>query len=118
MAMPRLATAAVLLLALPGAPAGAQDRAPRPSLGAPAGRASRPVQRAYSFPVVSYEDATGTRQQRRGIIAGTEIARGTTFGLGIFETNPRVRSGYAPEPNPGERPKRSRRAAVGLSWRF
>jgi hypothetical protein len=73
--------------------------------------------RGISFPVVEYSGPDGILRQRRGIIAGKRVAPGTVLGLGIFETTPKVR-GYVGDVPPNVAPKRSRRAAVGLSWKF
>ena len=113
-----LAKAAVLGFGVLGAaPALAQTAAPHPSLTVPADPALQLGKRGFSFPVIEYSDPTGVRQQRKGIIAGQEIAPDTMIGVGLFETAPRTR-GFVPETNPGARAKRSRQAAVGLSWRF
>jgi hypothetical protein len=53
----------------------------------------------------------------RGIIAGKQVAPGTVLGLGLYETAPKSR-GYVGDIPPNMAPKRSRRAAVGLSWKF
>jgi hypothetical protein len=79
-----------------------------------------PVQmdrRGFSFPVVGYAEPNGLFQQRRGIIAGKEIARGTVLGVGIFQTAPKLR-GYVGDIPPNMAPKRSKRAAIGLSMKF
>lgn len=115
--MLRLTTAFVLLLPLFGAPALAQEATPRTSFGAAADPSLKLDKRGFSFPIIEYSDPTGARQQRKGIIAGQEIAPDTIVGLGLFETAPRVR-GFVPEMDPSARPKKSRQAAVGLSWRF
>lgn len=74
--------------------------------------------RGVSLPVVQYQSADGALHLRRGIIAGKEVAPGTVLGIGVFETSPKGR-GYVGDVPPNVVPtKRSRRAAVGLSWRF
>ena len=73
--------------------------------------------RGFSFPVVDYAEPNGVWQQRRGIIAGKEIARGTVLGLGIFQTSPKMR-GYVGDMPQNMAPKRNKRAAVGLSMKF
>lgn len=72
--------------------------------------------RGLSFPVIEYSDADGVVRQRKGIIAGQEVAPGTVVGLGFFETAPKAR-GYVGD-IPSTAPKRTRRAAVGVSWKF
>jgi hypothetical protein len=73
--------------------------------------------RGFSFPVIEYTEPNGSRARRRGIIAGTEVARGTLLGIGFFESMPRTR-GLAPELSGDGTRKPKRRAAVGLSIRF
>ena len=73
--------------------------------------------RGFSFPVVDYAEPNGVWQQRRGIIAGKEIARGTVLGLGIFQTSPKMR-GYVGDMPQNMAPRRNKRAAIGLSMKF
>lgn len=116
--MLRLTGLAALLLVLNASPAAAQDNS---DLAAAIARSYDPAlklnKRGFDFPVVNYSDSRGSSQQRKGIIASKQIAAGTLLGVGLFETAPKARS-YTPDPLPTARPKRSRQAAVGLSWRF
>ena len=73
--------------------------------------------RNFSFPVFSYSEPNSLLQQPHGIIAGKEIARGTVLGVGIFQTAPKMR-GYVGGVPPNMAPKRSKRAAIGLSKKF
>ena len=73
--------------------------------------------RGFSFPVLDYAEPNGVWQQRRGIIAGKEIARGTVLGLGIFQTSPKMR-GYVGDMPQNMAPRRNKRAAIGLSMKF
>jgi hypothetical protein len=73
--------------------------------------------RGFSFPLINYAEPNGVWQQRRGIIAGKEIARGTVLGLGIFQTSPKMR-GYVGDVPQNMAPKRNKRAAIGLSMKF
>ena len=74
--------------------------------------------RGFSFPVIDYRGPVGVWQQRRGIIAGKQVAPGTVLGLGIFQTAPKMR-GYVGDVPHNIAPKgKSRRAAVGLSMKF
>lgn len=73
--------------------------------------------RGFSFPLINYAEPSGVWQQRRGIIAGKEIARGTVLGLGIFQTSPKMR-GYVGDVPQNMAPKRNKRAAIGLSMKF
>jgi hypothetical protein len=75
------------------------------------------ARRGFSFPVIDYAEPNGLWQQRRGIIAGKEIARGTVLGLGIFQTSPKMR-GYVGDVPQNMAPKRNKRAAIGLSMKF
>jgi hypothetical protein len=74
--------------------------------------------RGIMFPVIEYQGTDGILRVRRGIIAGQQIAPGTVLGLGIFETAHKARGYVGDVPPNMSPPKRSRRAAVGLSWRF
>jgi hypothetical protein len=73
--------------------------------------------RGVTFPVIDYTGPGGVLRTQRGIIAGKRVARGTIVGLGIWETAPKAR-GYVGDVPANVTPKRTRRAAVGLSWRF
>lgn len=77
----------------------------------------RVERRGFSFPVTEYVQPDGSIQQRRGIIAGKEIAPGTTLGLGIFQTSPKMR-GYVGDVPQNMAPRRNKRAAIGLSMKF
>ena len=116
-----LVTALVLPFAL-AAPAAARD--PAGPDGAPPSFASltaeAPLQverRGFSLPLVEYSSPGGARVHRRGIILGQEIAPGTLIGVGLFHSLPKAR-GFVPDQPPGTAPKRSRRAAVGVTFRF
>lgn len=82
------------------------------------GEPPTPVERrGFSFPVVEYRGPDGVVQKRRGIIAGTTVAPGTVLGIGIYETAPKMR-GYVGDVPQNMAPRKSRRAAVGLSMKF
>jgi hypothetical protein len=83
-------------------------------------KAEEPIQvrqKGFSFPVIEYTDERGVRQQRKGIIASQRIAPGTLLGIGFYETAPKSR-GLVGEPPSNIAPRRTKRAAVGLSWQF
>ena len=82
--------------------------------GAPPTRVERS---GISFPVIEYSGPDGVLRTQRGIIAGKQIAPGTVVGVGLWETGPKAR-GYVGDSPQNMAPRRSRRAAVGLSWRF
>jgi hypothetical protein len=73
--------------------------------------------RGVSFPIIDYSGPDGALRTQRGIIAGKQVAPGTVVGLGIWETAPKARN-YVGDVPANVAPKRTRRAAVGLSWRF
>mgnify|MGYP000309459605 CR=1 FL=1 len=74
--------------------------------------------RGFSFPAIEYRGPDGVWQQRRGIIAGKQVAPGTVLGLGIFQTAPKMR-GYVGDMPHNVAPRgKTRRAAVGLSMKF
>ena len=79
----------------------------------PAGRL-----RAFAYPVTQYQNDDGFLQVNKGIIASKQVAPGTVLGVGLFRTAPKQR-GYIGDMPPQMTPaKRTRRAAVGLSWQF
>jgi hypothetical protein len=72
---------------------------------------------SMAIPIIGYSAPDGSSPMPRGIIAGRQIARGTVLGLGIFQTTPKMR-GYVGDVPQNMAPRRSKRAAVGLSIRF
>ena len=82
--------------------------------GEPPARVDR---RGLSFPVIEYSGPDGVLRTQRGIIAGKQVAPGTVVGVGLWETAPKAH-GYVGDTPQNVAPRRSRRAAVGLSWRF
>lgn len=74
--------------------------------------------RGFSFPIVDYAEPTGLFQQRRGIIAGKQVAPNTVLGFGIFQIAPKARGYIGDIPQGMAPPKRTRRAAIGLSMKF
>lgn len=115
-----LAFAATVACTAPAAaePPGTPSINALPSLSRIGGNVPMQVERpGLSVPVFGYAEPVGLWQQRRGIIAGKEIARGTVLGLGIFQTTPKMR-GFVGDIPQNLAPKRSKRAAVGLSMKF
>jgi hypothetical protein len=121
--MGRLSVLAYAALAVTGAPAVAQPGSQDPTnslssisriIGEPPTQVER---RGFSFPVVEYRGPDGVVQKRRGIIAGKRVAPGTVLGVGIYETAPKMR-GYVGDVPQNMAPRKSRRAAVGLSVKF
>lgn len=115
-----LTFAAAVACAAPASaePAGKTDINALPSLSRLGREAPMAAQRpGLAFPVVDYSEPSGTWQQRRGIIAGKQIAPGTILGFGLFQTSPKVR-GYVGDIPQNMAPKRSKRAAIGLSMKF
>jgi len=122
--MARLRVLAVAFAGLISAVPGEAETVVKPEASAPNSiirfRAEDPIQvrqRGFSFPVVEYTDERGVRQQRKGIIASKIIAPNTLLGIGFYETAPKSR-GMIGEPTSNLAPRRTKRAAVGLSWRF
>ena len=74
-------------------------------------------QRNFSFRVNEVIGADGSRRKRTAIIAGVEVAPDTTIGFGLFNSMPKAR-GRGPDPRLDELAKKSRRAAVGMTFRF
>ena len=75
-------------------------------------------QRAFAYPIADYESEGGLLQPRQGIIAGKQIAPGTMLGVGVFRIAPKPRGYVGDMPPNMAPPKKTRQAAVGLSWRF
>ena len=73
--------------------------------------------RNLSFRVNEIIAQDGSRQKRRSILAGVDVAPGATVGLGLFDSGPKAR-GRGPDPRLDGLSKRSRKAAVGMSFRF
>jgi hypothetical protein len=121
--MKRLSVLTFAALAVTAAPAVAQPGGQDPTnslssisriIGEPPTRVER---RGFSFPVIEYRGPDGVVQKRRGIIAGKQVAPGTVLGVGIYETAPKMR-GYVGDVPQNMAPRKSRRAAVGLSMKF
>ena len=115
-----LAFALALTFAVPGA---AEPAGPEANAATLTGRFGGDApfyieRRGFSFPVIEYVEPNGTRQLRRGIVAGKTIAPETLLGVGLFETSPRSHPRIS-DPAHSDRQKRPRRAAaIGLSMRF
>jgi len=121
--MARLSVLTFAALAVTAAPAVAEPGSEDPInalssisriIGEPPTQVER---RGFSFPVVEYRGPDGVVQKRRGIIAGKQVAPGTVLGVGIYETAPKMR-GYVGDVPQNMAPRKSRRAAVGLSVKF
>lgn len=115
-----LAVVATVAFTTPAAaePAGTSTANALSSLSRVGGNGPAPIEkRGFSFPVLGYSEPNGLFQQRRGIIAGKEIARGAVLGVGIFQTAPKLR-GYVGDVPQNMTPKHSKRAAIGLSMKF
>ena len=98
---------------------GATIPANLPSLSKIAGEpASGGRLQTFAYPITQYDNRDGFLQVRKGIIAGKQVAPGTVVGLGIFRTAPKPRGYIGDLPPQMAPPKRTRRAAVGLSWQF
>lgn len=71
----------------------------------------------FSFRINEIVGQDGSRQKRRSIIAGVDVAPATTVGFGVFDSGPKAK-GRGPDPRLDGLSKRSRKAAVGMSFRF
>lgn len=106
-----------------GLPAAAADKSSSRVTAAPSlsglGRTTSPKSHrpSMAIPIVEYSAPDGSSPMPRGIIAGRQIAPGTVLGLGIFQTTPKMR-GYIGDVPQNMAPRRSKRAAIGLSIRF
>jgi hypothetical protein len=115
----RILTCAAFAWALPAAAQKPSSNVSAlPSLSS-IGRATSPeVQRpSVAFPVIDYSAPDGSSPMPRGIIAGRQIAPGTVLGLGIFQTTPKMH-GYVGDVPQNMAPRRTKRAAIGLSVKF
>lgn len=115
----RIALAAMLIWTVPAAaekPSSTISAIPSlSSIGRPV--LAHPQRPSLAFPIVDYANPDGSSPMPRGIIAGQQVAPGTVLGLGIFETTPKTR-GHVGDVPLDMAPKRSKRAAIGLSVRF
>ena len=68
----------------------------------------QPPQTIYSGPTIS--------DRWQSVAAGIQVAPGTSIGLGIFDRK-RRRSVFAPDPRL-DTPRRSKKLALGMSFRF
>lgn len=59
----------------------------------------------------------GSRRKRTAIIAGVDVAPGAILGLGLFDSMPKAR-GRGPDPRLDGMARKSRKAAVGMTFRF
>ena len=71
----------------------------------------------FSFRINEIIGQDGSRQKRRSIIAGVDVAPGTTVGFGLFDSGPKAK-GNGPDPRLDGLAKRSRKAALGMTFRF
>lgn len=108
----------LVIAPLSAAPAHAQSRPlsspriythPEPSLSA--------GQRNFSFRVNDTFGPDGSRRKRTAIIAGFDVAPDTKVGIGLFDSMPKSR-GRGPDPRLDGMAKKSRKAAVGMTFRF
>lgn len=74
-------------------------------------------QRNFDFRVSDSFAPDGSRRKRTAIIAGVDVAPGTIFGVGLFDSMPKAR-GRGPDPRLDGMAKKSRKAAVGMTFRF
>ena len=74
-------------------------------------------ERNFAFRVNDVINADGSRRKRTAIIAGIEVAPATTVGFGLFDTLPKAR-GRGPDPRLDGMAKKSRKAAIGMTFRF
>jgi hypothetical protein len=74
--------------------------------------------KGISLPVIEYAESDGRLKIRRGIVASVQVAPNTLVGIGLFETLPKTDDRRAIDNPLDVRPKRSRKAAVGISFNF
>ncbi|HEX6218884.1 MAG TPA: hypothetical protein VFZ35_06380 [Sphingomicrobium sp.] len=109
---------AIVLAPTAAVPAFAQTAGDRGAL-ATSGRDLRlPVpQRNFSVRVSDVVSPDGSRRKRTAIIAGVEVAPDTMVGVGLFDSMPKARL-RGPDPRLDGLSKRSRKAAIGMTFRF
>lgn len=72
---------------------------------------------AASFDLSTASAPDGSRRRSSGIIAGLDVAPGTTIGIGLFNAR-RARSSLAPDPQLDRAARGRRKAAIGINLRF
>lgn len=75
------------------------------------------AERGVGLPVIDHSAPDGSRRRSSGIIAGLDVAPGTTIGIGLFNAR-RARSSLAPDPQLDRAARGRRKAAIGINLRF
>jgi hypothetical protein len=75
------------------------------------------AERGIRLPVIDYAERDGSPARSNGIIAGIDVAPGSTLGLGLFSTR-RSKSSLSPDPRLDRSTRGGKKAAVGISVRF
>lgn len=70
-----------------------------------------------AFRVTDALQPDGTRKKSRGVIVGREVAEDVVVGLGVFEMTPKKQNQAGPSRFDGPT-RRSRKAAVGMTFKF
>jgi hypothetical protein len=109
---------AMILAPIAAAPGFAQaDPAPNPFSTISPAAEGQFGKSNFSFRINEIIGQDGSRQKRRSIIAGVDVAPGTTVGFGLFDSGAKAK-GRGPDPRLDGLSKRSRKAALGMSFRF
>ncbi len=69
----------------------------------------------FALPIIDYAAPDGTLKRSHGIIVGRNITPNTVIGLGLFSSGPRKSE---PLDGPLELGKKSKKVALGFSFRF
>lgn len=99
-------------------PVAAQTNPPQPLslLSKPAIEPDLDLQRnGFALPIIDYTAPDGTLKRSHGIIVGRNITPNTVIGLGLFSSGPKRNE---PQDGPLEPGKKSKKVALGFSFRF
>ena len=74
-------------------------------------------ERGIRLPIVDYTASDGSRARSTGIIAGVDIAPGTTLGVGFISTR-RAKSSLSPDPQLERSARGGKKVAIGVRVKF
>ena len=69
----------------------------------------------FALPIIDYTAPDGTLKRSHGIIVGRNITPSTVVGLGLFSSGPKMNE---PQDGPLAPAKKSKKVAVGLTFKF
>lgn len=110
--------AALLALAIWAAPAAGQSVAPQTFILSPKPSIEPELnlqRKGFALPIIDYTAPDGTLKRSHGIIVGRNITPSTVIGLGLFSSGPKANE---PQDGPLTPAKKSKKVALGFSFRF